>query len=249
MDISEYLRFLNIGAIVVPIVVMIALFFGVAIFVRRMGAATAPAGREHWASLGYEPAEGARKTGMFRQSDHQVRRYKGRELHYTSSRKAGFISRFEESWACSLASPARFGLQVVEKNEAPKPGRRKKNKASQTHSYGGSFGRGPLAFAWYSWKQHFSDRLETGDARLDGRFAIFGTDAQAAGALLAKPNVRRALLSLRHVDLSAIGSEVRFDDPFRDNTLLLRGATAEGVAKVHDTIAELIAETAEAVSK
>jgi len=240
MSFADYLGFLNLGAIMIAIIFMVALGIGVAIFVRVMGTATAPIAREHWAKLGYRPAEGARQISMFRESNHQIRDYNNWELHYTTSRKAGLVSKFSESWVCRLPSPARFGLQMVEKNEASQPDRTVNRDKSQTHSFGSSMGRGVRSFAWYNWKQHFTERLDIGDSELDSRFAIFGTDVNAARDLLSNPTVRNALLLLRHVDFSVAGDEVRFEDPFKNNYMWIRGATIEDLANVHNQIAEVV---------
>lgn len=249
MDFSDYLSFLNLGAIIIPVIFMIALGLGIAIFVRMMGKVTAPAARKHSAELGYKPAHGSRQISMFRQSDHQIREYGGWEILFATSRKTGIVSKFSESWVCQLPTPVQFGLQVIEKSEAPKPGKTKKMNASQSHSFGSSMGRGSRGFAWYSWKQHFSERLDTGDPALDSRFAVFGTDLNAIRILLTNPNMRQALLALKHIDLSAFDSEVRFDDPFKDNTLWNRVATIEDLQRIHNQIADVLTLTADAVTQ
>jgi hypothetical protein len=240
MSFTDYLGFLNLGVIMIAIIFMVALGVGIAIFVRVMSTATAPKAKEHWARLGYRSAEGARQISMFRESIHQIRDYKNWEVHYTTSRKVGLMSKFSESWVCQLPSPVRFGLQVIEKNEASKPDRTMSKGETKTHSYGSSMGRGARSFAWYNWKQYFTERFETGDSELDSRFAIFGTDVNAARALLSNPITRDALLSLRHVDFSVAGDEVRFEDPFKSNYMWVRGATIEDLANIHNQIAEVV---------
>jgi hypothetical protein len=240
MSFADYLGFLNLGAIMIAVIFMVALGVGIAIFVRTMSAATTPQARERWAKLGYRSAEGARQISMFRESIHQIRDYSNWEVHYTTSRKAGLVSKFSESWVCRLPSPTRFGLQVIEKNQGAKPDRTISKGETQIHSHGSSIGRGIRSFAWYNWKQYFTERFETGDSELDSRFAIFGTDANAAHALLSNPTMRDALLSLRHVDFSVAGDEVRFEDPFKSNYMWIRGATIEDLAGIHNQIADVV---------
>jgi hypothetical protein len=248
MNFAEYLSFLNLGAIIIGVFFIFAFVVGIAIFVRVMSAATAPRAREYWAQLGYKSAEGARQISMFRESIHQIRVYNNLELHYSTSRKAGFVSKFSESWVCRLQTPARFGLQIVEKQGASKPDRTITSEASQTHSFGSSIGRAARSFAWYNWKQHFTGQLNAGDLELDTRFAIFGTDVNAARTLLSNPTVRNALLSLKHVDLSIADTEVRFEDPFKANFMWIRGVTIQDLTNIHNQIAEIVTLAASAAS-
>jgi hypothetical protein len=97
----------------------------------------------------------------------------------------------------------------------------------------------------YKWEQRFPEGVQTGDAQLDERFAIFGTEADAARRFLAEPTVRTALLGLKHVDLTLTESEARLDDPFLTNSWGLNG---QPLVDVHKQVAELLARAAGAAS-
>ena len=97
----------------------------------------------------------------------------------------------------------------------------------------------------YNWEQKFTEGVQTGDAELDERFAIFGTDADAARRFLAEPTVRTILLGLKHVDLTLVESEVRLDDPFLANAWGLDGQL---LVDVHSQVAELLARAVSTAS-
>ena len=47
-------------------------------------------------------------------------------------------------------------------------------------------------------------------------------------------------MSLGHVDFCVVGDEARFEDPFKNNYMWIRGATIEDLAKIHNQIAEVV---------
>lgn len=184
-----------------------------------------------WNQLGYR-SMGATRYGPGKVSTHYVRTYNDVEVHYLMYVKAGFgKSEYASAWVCPLPGPARFGLQVVEAGIAdPSLGARASRAMSSTK---------------YNWEHKFTAGVQTGDAELDERFAIFGTDADAARRFLAEPTVRTILLGLKHVDLTLAESEVRLDDPFLANAWGLDG---QPLVDIHNQVAELLARTVSTAS-
>jgi hypothetical protein len=181
--------------------------------------------KQAWNTLGYQPGEGGRGMGLGRASAHYVRNYSGFEIHYLTSHKQASVRRTQmmHTWLCELPQPARFGLQVVEAGIADASLGARAARAVGSYKYG--------------WERQFDQSVETGDAKLDRRFAIFSSHPDAASHLLAEPGMRDALLSLKHVDLTVAGSKARFDDPFMVN---LWRKTGQGLAEIHNQIAEIV---------
>jgi hypothetical protein len=184
-----------------------------------------------WNQLGYR-SMGSTRYGPGKVSTHYVRTHSGIEVHYLMRIKAGFgKSEYASAWVCPLPAPARFGLQVIEAGIAdPSLGARVSRAMDSTK---------------YNWEQKFTESVQTGDAKLDERFAIFGTDADAARRFLAEPMVQATLLGLKHVDLTLAESEARLDDPFLANSWGLDG---QPLVDVHNQVAELLARAAGAAS-
>ncbi len=184
-----------------------------------------------WDEMGYRPGEGGHSVGLGRSSAHFVRYYNGWDVHYLTLHKQAGLGRTQmvHTWVCPLPAPARCGLQVVERDIADTSLGARAAKAVSSYKYG--------------WEQQYDQSVQTGDRGLDGRFAIFASDPEFARQLLLEPTVREALLSLKHVDLTLAGSQVRFDDPFMVN---LWRKTGQGLADVHNRIAGIITWAASA---
>jgi hypothetical protein len=213
----------------------IALMVGLGVIVvlitlaRMLAARSRGGGGGNWAwnQLGYR-SMGATRYGPGRMSTHYARTYGAIEVHYLMDIRSRIgKSEYASAWACPLPAPARFGLQIVEAGIADS-------------SLGARVSR-RLDSSKYNWEQKFAEGIQTGDAELDGRFAVLGTDADAAQRLLAEPVVRETLLGLKHVDLMLAGSEVRLDDPFLANSWGLDG---QPLVDLHNQVAELLARTA-----
>lgn len=184
-----------------------------------------------WQQLGYR-SMGATRYGRGKVSTHYARTYDGREVHYMMNVKSGFgKSEYASAWICPLPAPVRFGLQVIEAGIADPSAGARVSRALDSHKYG--------------WQQEFTERIHTGDAKLDERFAILGTDANTAQRFLTQPAVRATLLGLKHVDLTVAKSETRLDDPFLVNS---RGLDGQPLVDVHNQVAELLTQAAGAVS-
>lgn len=185
-----------------------------------------------WRQLGYR-SMGATKYGPGKVSSHYARTYNGFEVHYVMDIKAGFRqTQYTSAWVCPLPAPARIGLQVIEAGIADASLGACVSRTLDAHKYG--------------WEQEFAERIQTGDAELDRRFAIFGTDADAARRFLTEPRVRATLLRLKHVDLTMAESETRLDDPFLANSWGLDG---QPLVDVHNQIAELLTRAAGAANQ
>lgn len=184
-----------------------------------------------WQQLGYR-SMGATRYGRGKVSTHYARTYSDRKVHYMMNVKSGFgKSEYASAWICPLPAPARFGLQVIEAGIADPSAGARMSRAFDSHKYG--------------WQQEFPERIHTGDAELDERFAIFGTDANAAQRFLTQPTVRATLLGLKHADLKVAESETRLDDPFLANSWGLDG---QPLVDVHNQVAELLTQAADAAS-
>jgi hypothetical protein len=192
---------------------------------RSVGAA-----RRHWSALGYREVAQSKRGGR---SAHFVRDYNGFEVHYFTKYKAtpGKIE-MTVFWSCPLPGPAQFGSQVIEAGLADKSLLGRVSDA--------------LDRTKYNWEPLFTERIETGDAQLDERFAILGTDLEAARRWLLDPSLKAAILSLKHVDLTVSSGEVRFEDPFSANQLRVNG---QALVAVHNRIAEILTRTAVAATQ
>ncbi len=190
----------------------------------------ASSSRGPWAALCYRPVAGGTRTGMARQTSHSVRNYRGFEVHYLTHYKVGFgKTQMAVSWVCPLASPARFGLQVVEAGLADASPSARVSRTLSPYKY--------------DWQARYAERIQIGDQELDARFAFVCNDQAAARGLLASPDLRPVLLSLRHVDLTLSKGDVRFEDPFNVN---LWGLSGDALAEAHNRIADVLTQVAAA---
>lgn len=224
-------RVIMIGGIVLMVGVggIIALFTLARFLISR---SRSGGGNWAWKQLGYRSV-GATRYGAGKMSTHYVRNHGGFEVHYLMRIKSGFgKSNYASAWVCPLPAPARFGLQVIEAGIVDP-------------SLGARVSRA-LDSSKYNWEQKFPERVQTGDAKLDQRFAILGTDADAARRFLAEPTVRASLLELKHVDLTLAEAEARLEDPFLAN---LWGLDGQPLVDIHNQVAELLTRAASAGSR
>lgn len=189
-------------------------------------------GNTAFQQLGYR-SMGAKKYGPGRVSTHYVRTYGGHELHYVMDIKSGLRkSEYASAWICPLPESNGLNLQVIEAGLADDSLVAQVSNALDAHKY--------------NWEQQFAERIQTGDAELDKRFAVFGTDAAAARGFLAVQVVRDNLLGLKHVDLTLTESEARLDDPFLTNVWGLDG---QPLVDVHNRVADLLTNSVRVVDK
>jgi hypothetical protein len=189
------------------------------------------AGKGNWAweQLGYRSV-GATRYGRGSVSTHFVRSYKGLEIQNLMYIKAGFGKTQQASaWVCSLSDPVKFGLQVIEAGIADPSLGARVSRAVDPYKYG--------------WEQKFPEKIVIGDSELDQRFAILGTNTDAARRFLTEPAVRAMLLELKHVDMTLAESEVRFDDPFLVNVWGLDG---QPLVDIHNQVSDLLVQAVHA---
>ena len=187
-------------------------------------------GNPAFQQLGYR-SMGAKKYGRGRVSTHYVRTVDGHEVHYVMDIKSGLRkSEYASAWICPLTSSSDLNLQVVEAGIADDSLVARVSNAVDSHKY--------------DWKQEFAERIRTGDAELDKRFAMFGSDKTAVKDFLTVSAVRENLLGLKHVDLTLTEAEARLDDPFLINVWGLDG---QPLVDVHNQVAELLTSAARGV--
>ncbi|KAA3644253.1 MAG: hypothetical protein DWQ07_19290 [Chloroflexi bacterium] len=181
-----------------------------------------------WQQLGYR-SQGATRYGRGSVGTHYVRTYSGHEIHYRMHVKSSFgKSQSSAYWTCEIPVPSSFGLQVIEAGIADSSLAAKASRALDRHTY--------------DWKAHFDTPIETGDAALDNRFTILGTDAGAAQQFLLGVDIGPVLLALPHVDLTVANSEARFDDTFLANVW---GKDGTPLVEIHDQIAQILTKAVE----
>jgi len=205
----------------VPVVLFIAVGLLFA-FIRFRSASATMGQRNDLLNMGYTPLKEG-KEGKARVA-HYVRRHNGHEIHFISSSEVqpGKVI-VDVTWVCSLAGDVPFGLQIIEAGLADK---------SLVGRVSDAFDR-----RRYNWEALFSEKVKTGDSRLDSRFVMLSDQPERALPALTTPSLTTSLLELKHVDLKMSPGEIRFQDPFYQN---LWGLSGQKLVAKHQQIADIL---------
>jgi len=168
---------------------------------------------------------------------HMVRRLPEGEIHYESSTEyLGTSTRVSCAWTARVGRPMRVAFQVV--------------NASLAGGAAGAAGDFVMGRS-RAFQPAFPQRIASGDAAFDARYALFAPDAGAALAVVMAPEVRSLLDALPVVNVRTTADSVVLDDPFQEMLLGLMGgpmgmaqiATPQGLERqafLHDTVAQLL---------
>jgi hypothetical protein len=174
---------------------------------------------------------------------HQIRNYHGVMIHYRSA----FGGKFETlktttyrsaSWAAELTRPPRVPVHIADKS-----------LVSMTKAVGEMFTNTRRQFT-----PQASQRVETGIAAIDGKFAVFGEDVAATRALFAQhPDLVEMLGNWAALDVFINAGGCVFNDPGQENVQAAMGGMVGNMAlgfdiakrlelmiPVHDRVSDLL---------